>query len=340
MRATTEKSGGENQRRASAESIAGKARAGAASLVEHGANRPEAVAQRRLEGLANQSAQATSTARYQSLLNGGPQRRTDPVQRQDGATVVQAKLVELPDGNVALDEEVDSIVNEGTEKYKVVHKSNAGLWLEDDWGDIWIYDTATSTKLNESTTVEKVGKMLTMMNLMRQPLGQQLKAHLKNLHYWNGVVRAYSPAVQDLAPDLIAHSAKTYGSGTVTLTPTIIASGSHGGYQFDVSTAILKVSFGETDLGRLTITEPKTKTSLLKVGELDVGTSYRGMNLSRVLMVMLAQKAVACSGGKYSVGQDTDITNKGFWNQYSNNAVTLLQRGDHQTIDVPAKPLG
>jgi hypothetical protein len=72
MRATASRSRGENPGRASAESVTLRASANAASAMEHGASRPEAVAQRRLERLANQSAQARSTARHQSLLNTSP----------------------------------------------------------------------------------------------------------------------------------------------------------------------------------------------------------------------------------------------------------------------------
>jgi hypothetical protein len=119
----------------------------------------------------------------------------------------------------------------------------------------------------------------------------------------------------------------------------LIASGSHGNYRFEVTQAALLVSFQGTELGKLTITRPKSRGSVLKVGELDVHTQFQGMNLSRVLMVMLAQLAQQVSGGKYSVGEDTPITNPTFWRQYSTNANTLLQRGDHQRIDVPANPL-
>lgn len=70
MRITVPQSGGENLRRASAEPVAPE-RSGV-SRLDHGTARPEAVAQRRLETLANQSAQARSTARYQSMLDGAP----------------------------------------------------------------------------------------------------------------------------------------------------------------------------------------------------------------------------------------------------------------------------
>lgn len=71
MRATTERSDAESLGRASAGGMARRANAvGAAG--ERGADPPAAVAQRRLEGLANRSAQAQRTAGYQSMLNGSP----------------------------------------------------------------------------------------------------------------------------------------------------------------------------------------------------------------------------------------------------------------------------
>jgi hypothetical protein len=72
MKSTALLPGAESLRRASAEGIAQRASAGGAAVVDHGSSRPEAVAQRRLEGLANQSAQAKSTAAHQALLNGAP----------------------------------------------------------------------------------------------------------------------------------------------------------------------------------------------------------------------------------------------------------------------------
>jgi hypothetical protein len=68
MRAKAERSSEDPQRRASTASV--ERSAGGAALAEHGSSRAEAVAQRRLEDLANRSAQAKSTAQYQSLLNG------------------------------------------------------------------------------------------------------------------------------------------------------------------------------------------------------------------------------------------------------------------------------
>src|SRR5262245_8027677 len=71
MRVTAARPRGENPARVSARTVAREASAGAASPLEHGADRPEAAALERLSGLANRSAQARITAGYQRLLNGG-----------------------------------------------------------------------------------------------------------------------------------------------------------------------------------------------------------------------------------------------------------------------------
>jgi len=126
-------------------------------------------------------------------------------------------------------------------------------------------------------------------------------------------------ALQEIDPTLFPHSNKAYGkSGKLQLTQQQIQSGHHADYTFEVRSAFLLVGYKGTKLGAMTITMPKTG-QLLKVGELDVGTQFRGINLSRILMIMLAQTVIAQGGTKYSVGNDTDITNAAFWNQYSSN---------------------
>lgn len=81
MKETVEKSSADTQRRASAE---GRAREPSvvADSMDPRASHPVAIAQMRFQALANQSVQAKTTARYQSLLNGGRPEATQLVSKR------------------------------------------------------------------------------------------------------------------------------------------------------------------------------------------------------------------------------------------------------------------
>ncbi|MDQ2715209.1 MAG: hypothetical protein M3Z08_09910 [Chloroflexota bacterium] len=83
----------------------------------------------------------------------------------------------------------------------------------------------------------------------------------------------------------------------------------------------------------------------MSVDKLNAHTEFQGMNLSRVLMIMLAREtlrhasAQRISSKRFVLGLASDVTNLDFWRLYSTNAETLLRRGDHQVIDLPQNPL-
>lgn len=256
-----------------------------------------------------------------------------------GVPPIQAKLVKVGENRYADDDQEDSLVNDGDVVYELVVEDKYGLWMADNWGEIILYDPETKQRMDK----EGWRKVMRMLNtnylLFNKPLPEALKKRLSAaLKNEPEVIKSQSKLVQDLTPEVFPHIKKTFQkSETKQITQDEIANGASGDYAFEISPARLSVRYGGTELGFMTYTKA-AKGQLLKVGELEVNNRYRGMNISRILMVMLAQLAVKTSEGKYSAGQDTDITNKGFWAQYSNNAITLLRRGDHQKIDVPDNP--
>lgn len=74
--------------------------------------------------------------------NGG----RNPANQEKSSNIIQRKIVKLGNGIVALDEEADSRVNDGTETYKVLSNIANSYLLEDDWGELWEYDNDTQTK--------------------------------------------------------------------------------------------------------------------------------------------------------------------------------------------------
>jgi hypothetical protein len=60
---------------------------------------------------------------------------------------IQRKIVSLGSGRVALDEEPESIVNDGDEQYSVLSIDRNGVYyLRDNWGEKWSYDPRTGKK--------------------------------------------------------------------------------------------------------------------------------------------------------------------------------------------------
>jgi hypothetical protein len=264
---------------------------------------------------------------------------------------------------------------DGTIKYRVLHKAGNLFWLEDNWGEHFVYDNAVAAKYtpvyatpfngqpltwakdnkgigvacNQTIGIKDtingwIRRLYTQYNL----LGTQMSiadaatfAHVMTL--FPAAIKEMQREIQDLAPALIPNSPKNFNTGTLHITQGQIATGAQGDYRFIITSASLQIKFREEQLAILTIV--RKKKTPLGVDKLNAHGLFQGMNLSRVLMVMLAQETLrhATTEGialtTFAVGVDSDITNWDFWRLYSSNARTLLLRGDHQTIDIPTNPL-
>jgi hypothetical protein len=257
--------------------------------------------------------------------------------------LVQRRLVQLPSPpppSVALDEEPESVVNDGELRYVVRRTTGPLYYLEDPWGEIVVYDTAASQKVGVFALAKKLHSRAVLdRNWRPDPLERAALERATEAD--PAEARRAQGYLHDVAPDLVPHSGKRFATGTLPLAQNNISGGVAGDYRFVAAPERLTIRYRSTELGFMTITTPRAALEPIKVGELKVHDAYQGMNLSRVLMVMLAQAVVARGGPVqiYSVGQDTAITNRGFWNQYGTDARKLLLRGDHQRIDVPTTPL-
>jgi hypothetical protein len=85
------------------------------------------VAQAKQAGAASKSLQPSRPFKAQTPYASGPA----PNRRW----LIQAKMVHLPDGYVALDDDPESIVNDGEIKYKLIQTvGGTRHYLEDNWG--------------------------------------------------------------------------------------------------------------------------------------------------------------------------------------------------------------
>jgi|SRR5579884_2159849 len=212
-----------------------------------------------------------------------------------------------------------------------------------------LQDAQDAASIYDSTTQQltPLSRWLRSKAFNRQSLSPNethlLTAGLAHLRNGDKILRGVQLSLQDLCPQAIPHSSKHFASGVLTLTQPQIAAGRVNGYEFIATPELLQIKFAGTSLGHMTIICPAN--GYLKVAEVRVHEQFNGLNLARVIMVMLGQQALAHANAQglqlpiYSVGQDTDVTNKSFWDQYGTNAASLLQRGDFQQIDVAANPL-
>jgi hypothetical protein len=257
------------------------------------------------------------------------------VGNQSTSLMIHRKLELIDENKVRLTEE------EGSE-YTILNVCNQSRWyrLEAKNQERYIYDVKNNSKYAEDEGADKFIRFLAIQRtLFSRELSSSEQNFVKQLTQDHPkLLRSLSSFIQVINPTLFPHSEKKFKTGTLQLTQENILSGEYSGYIFETTESSLNVYFGETKLGYMTYTKPG-KGQLLKVGELDAVKEYRGINISRVLMVMLCQTVKKFKGKSYSVGQDTEITNKDYWNQYNSNVDSLLARGDFQLIDVPQHPV-
>lgn len=311
-------------------------------------NSPQATQLKAMQAMVHNSPQAQQATQLQAIANSYVDQQRHPILQKRAYEVqqtIQRQLRDLGKGFYALDEEEESLINDGTEKYTRLGLYGTVNLLEDDWGEVCLYDTQKMEKFEGDGLKKKLNSLLQIAaenkSFRDTPTPPQLMDIVQILIGRDSSTGKGEAAthLQILQPGIIPHSPKHYQSGVVTIPIASIATGAlpGSGYEFHDTTGKLSVSFNGTELGFVTIIRQQRKA--LDVDVLEVHSPYRGMNISRILMVMLANAALATRVPTYRVGVASANTNKPFWAQYSSNAKSLLARGDHQNIDVPANPL-
>jgi hypothetical protein len=300
------------------------------------------------------------------LKRNAQQRGIDTGRKNLSPSFIQRKIVTLSDGRIALDEEEESLVNDGTETYEQVAKNGTWYQLRDNWGNLHLYDDNVHMRyaviLRDNNTYfvlsrdgehavynqanhEVISGAGIFMKIAKLYLFGTPPANIRD--FFESIVRnepellrTGSSYFQKYAPDLIPHSRKAFQkSGTLHLNQgQIVLGGTQNDYSFIQDKSAVRLYFKGIELGHITLKIP-AKKHMIEVDDLKVHDRFQNMNLSRILMVMLARVTITQGNGKYRLGTQSPVTNPAFWNQYDNDGNTLLARGDHQIIDVPNDPV-